>query len=224
MVTLRRGLPESRGLLTVGNKRPLAAKTMDYSKLPSREIERQARIIHPGSWAVEAERPLATLLGSCVAVCLFDPLARVGGINHFMLPSMQRSNHDDVDSLLSGDYAMEALLNALLHRGGRKERLQAKAFGGGTIINTSGQMMNIGLRNTTFAREWLEREGIPLLASDFLGPWSRKVLFLPNTGDAYCKRIVSGMATAETIAREEQAYAQTLLAKPKGGEKKVELF
>ncbi|MBS1141621.1 MAG: CheD [Proteobacteria bacterium] len=197
---------------------------MDYSKLPSKEIERLARSIHPGAWAVEPERPLATLLGSCVAVCLFDPQARVGGLNHFMLPNMQRSHHDEVDSLLSGDFAMEALLNALLQRGAKKIRLQAKAFGGGTIIETSGGALSIGMRNANFTKEWLQREGIPLLSSDFLGPWSRKVLFVPNTGDAYCRRMVTNMATAEVIAREERAYAETLVKKPKPPEHKVELF
>ena len=86
---------------------------MDYASLPAREIGRLSRNVAPGAWAVERERPLSTLLGSCVAVCMFDPQARIGGINHFMLPNMQRNAHSEVDSLLSGDYAMEALLNAL---------------------------------------------------------------------------------------------------------------
>lgn len=197
---------------------------MDYSKLSSQEIERLARTIHPGAWAIEPDRPLSTLLGSCIAVCLFDPQARVGGLNHFMLPSIRRGSNDDVDSLLSGAYAMEALLNALLQRGAKKVRIQAKAFGGGTIINTSGNLMTIGARNADFTKEWLNREGIPLLASDFLGPWSRKVLFLPTTGDAFCRRMVTNMATAEVIAREEKSYADTLVQKPKTTEKKIELF
>ncbi len=197
---------------------------MDYGKLPSQEIERLAHNINPGAWAIEAERPLATLLGSCVAVCLFDPQLRIGGMNHFMLPNIRRSRHDDVDSLLSGDFAMEALLNALLQRGARKVRVQAKAFGGGTIINVSGQSMSIGVRNAEFTRQWLDREGIPLLASDFLGPWSRKVLFLPNIGEVLCRRMATSMATAETIAREEAAYAATLAETPKPADKKVELF
>lgn len=197
---------------------------MDYRNLSSQEIERLARVIHPGAWAIEPERPLSTLLGSCVAVCLFDPQARVGGLNHFMLPSIRRGSNDEVDSLLSGAYAMEALLNALLQRGAKKVRLQAKAFGGGTIINATGPSMSIGLRNSEFTKEWLEREGIPLLASDFLGPWSRKVLFLPNSGDVFCRRMVTNMATAETIAREEQSYATTLALKPKTTDKKIELF
>jgi chemotaxis protein CheD len=140
-----------------------------------------------------------------------------------MLPNMQRSADSEVDSLLSGDYAMEALLNALLAQGARKARIQAKAFGGGTIIETSGQSLAIGQRNARFARDWLQREGIPIIASDFLGPWSRKVLFVPSNGDAWCKRIVTSHATAEVIAREERAYAATLAAaRPPGNN--VELF
>ncbi len=196
---------------------------MDYSKLPSKEIERLARTIHPGAWAIEPERPLATLLGSCVAVCLFDPQSRVGGLNHFMLPNIRRGQNDDVDTLLSGDFAMESLLNALLMKGAKKMRLQAKAFGGGTIIDTT-DARTIGMRNADFAKEWLHREGIPLLSSDFLGPWSRKVLFLPTTGDAFSRRMVTNMATADVIAREERAYAETLLQKQKPVANKVELF
>lgn len=197
---------------------------MDYSKLPAREIERLARNVHPGAWTIDATQPLATLLGSCVAVCLHDPLLRLGGINHFMLPDLARSRHGDVDSLLSGNFAMEALLNALLGKGAKKVRLQAKAFGGGTIIDTDGGSLSIGMRNANFAKEWLDREGIPLTSSDFLGPWSRKIIFLPATGDAFCKRMVTNMATAEVIAREERAYAQTLLQKPAATDKKIELF
>lgn len=197
---------------------------MDFSKLPAKEIERHARNVNPGAWAVETQQPLSTLLGSCVAVCLFDPLLKIGGINHFMLPDMGRSKHGDVDSLLSGNFAMEALLNALLNKGAKKVRLQAKAFGGGTIIDTDGGSLSIGMRNANFAKEWLQREGLPLLSSDFLGPWSRKIIFLPSNGEVFCKRMVTNMATAEVIAREERAYADTLAQKAKPIDKKIELF
>ena len=197
---------------------------MDYASLPAKDLERLARNVHPGAWAVESQQPLSTLLGSCVAVCLFDPLLKLGGINHFMLPDMGRSKYGDVDSLLSGNFAMEALLNALLIKGAKKVRLQAKAFGGGTIIDTDGGSLSIGMRNANFAKEWLAREGIPLKSSDFLGPWSRKIIFLPFNGEAFCKRLVTNMANAEVIAREEKAYAETLIHKPKTVDKKIELF
>ncbi len=198
--------------------------TTDVVKLQAKEIERLARNVQPGAWSVDTDKPLSTLLGSCVAVCLFDPALKIGGINHFMLPEMGRSKYGDVDSLLSGNFAMEALLNALTGRGARKARLQAKAFGGGTIIDSDASAPNIGMRNASFAKEWLQREGIPLLSSDFLGPWSRKIIFLPFNGEAFCKRLVTNMATASVIAREERSYAETLLQKPKAVDKKIELF
>ena len=197
---------------------------MDYASLPVKDIERYARVVQPGAWLVDSEKPMATLLGSCVAVCLFDPQLKIGGINHFMLPEMGLRRNGDVDSMLSGSFAMEALLNALLDKGAKKVRLQAKAFGGGTIIDTDAGSLSIGMRNANFAKEWLAREGIALLSSDFLGPWSRKIIFLPFNGEAFCKRLVTNMANAEVIAREERAYAETLLQKPKTIDKKIELF
>ncbi|MFZ4535286.1 chemotaxis protein CheD [Propionivibrio sp.] len=197
---------------------------MDYAGLPVKDIERYARVVQPGAWLVDGEQPMSTLLGSCVAVCLFDPQMKIGGINHFMLPDMGRSKYGDVDSMLSGNFAMEALLNALLIKGAKKIRLQAKAFGGGTIIDTDAGSLSIGMRNANFAKEWLTREGIPLRTSDFLGPWSRKIIFLPFNGEAFCKRLVTNMANAEVIAREERAYAETLKQKPKSADKKIELF
>lgn len=190
--------------------------------LTGKDYERLARNINPGGWAIETERPIATLLGSCVAVCLFDPKLKLGGMNHFLLPSRSGSAHADADVILSGDYAMEVLVNGLLNKGVQKARLIAKAFGGGTIV--SSIRMAIGERNAEFAHEWLEREGIPLIASDFNGPWSRKVVFVPNSGEAFCRRIPTTQASAAEVAKAEQAYEQTLVRPVKPAEKKIELF
>lgn len=197
---------------------------VDYASLSAKKIERLAKHVYPGAWAVERKKPLSTLLGSCVAVCLFDPELKIGGLNHFMLPNMKDRRYGDVDSMLSGDFAMEALLNALLKMGAKKSRLQAKAFGGGTVIDTKQDSFNIGLRNATFAKEWLEREGIPLISSDLLGPWSRKIIFLPFNGEAFCKRMSTGVSAASTIAKEERDYAEKLLQKREPADKKIELF
>ena len=72
----------------------------------------------------------------------------------------------------------------------------------------------IGKRNADFACEWLAREGIELVASDFLGACSRKVLFVPATGDAYCRRMTTTMASVQEVAKAEQAYAETLKRPP----------
>lgn len=199
---------------------------MKYAHLPSREIERVSRNIRPGEWAVENERPISTLLGSCVAVCLYDAAFHLAGMNHFMLPQMKKGSHADEDVLLAGDACMEALLNEMLKRGAAKHRIKAKAFGGGAVIDTTVPgALAVGKRNADFAHEWLEREGIPLIASDFLGPWSRKILLVPETGDAYCKRVTSGLISQESLRREEQAYAESLLNKSAAqSSKKIELF
>lgn len=188
-----------------------------------RELERSALNINPGGWTVESERSIATLLGSCVAVCLYDPKLRLAGMNHFLLPSRTARQNDDTDVILNGDYSMEVLVNSMMSKGARKERLVAKAFGGGTIV-TSIQMA-IGERNAEFAKEWLDREGIPLIAADFGGAWSRKVLFTPINGDAFCRRMPINQDIVRTVVRAEQDYENSLIkpTAPAVG-KRVELF
>lgn len=194
----------------------------DADRTSGKDLERLARAIHPGEWAVEQNRPIATLLGSCVSVCLYDPKLRFGGMNHFMLPKSTRNTNSDFDELLCGDYAMEVLVNAMLAKGASKTRLVAKAFGGGNIVHAIN--MSIGDRNISFAKEWLEREGIPLLASDFGGPWSRKIIFDAGCGDAYCKRGLGSMSATADVARQEAAYEKTLISPAKTSTKKIELF
>jgi chemotaxis protein CheD len=195
-----------------------------YANLDAREIERFARNIGPGEWAVEINRPIATLLGSCVSVCLIDTGMPVAGMNHFMLPTMLRQSSNE-DVLLAGDACMTALLNALLARGAARHRLQAKAFGGGAVIDLGANAgMGIGDRNALFAKEWLERERIPLVSVDMQGVWARKVLLVPENGDAYCRRIASSLAGTQAVRREEEAYAASLIREQKTASKKVELF
>jgi len=194
----------------------------DTTHQTGKDFERIARNINPGGWAIESERPISTLLGSCVAVCLFDPKLKLGGMNHFLLPSRTGADNSDIDVIMNGDYSMEVLVNGLLNKGAKKSRLVAKAFGGGTIV--SSIRMAIGERNSSFAQEWLEREGIPLVASDFNGPWSRKVVFVPQSGDAFCRRIPTTQANAAEVAKAEQEYERLLAVQKKTPVKKIELF
>jgi chemotaxis protein CheD len=191
---------------------------LDYQPT-AKDFERLAFNINPGGWAVETERPISTLLGSCVAVCLYDPKLHLGGMNHFLLPTKRVGAGDDTDVVLAGDYAMEVLVNAMLAKGAHKDRLVAKAFGGGNIV--SSIRMAIGDRNAEFAVEWLAREGIQLTASDFGGPWSRKVVWVPNTGEAFCRRSPVNQAAVEVV-KAEAAYEQSLAAQKTT--KRIELF
>lgn len=188
-----------------------------------RDLAQRALNINPGGWAVDTERPITTLLGSCVSVCLYDPKLRLAGMNHFLLPSRAAAAGDDTDVILAGDFSMTVLLNTMLGKGASKTRLVAKAFGGGTIVTSIATA--IGQRNAEFAREWLEAEGIPLTAQDFGGAWSRKILFTPDGGDAYCRRLPISQPGVQDVVKAERDYQQSLQRPVRqAGEKKIELF
>ena len=202
-----------------------ALKGISHSGIAGRILERAAHVINPGGWAVESERPISTLLGSCVAVCLYDPELRLAGMNHFLLPDGKRRGINRDDVVLHGDYAMEVLRNAMFARGASGDRLVAKAFGGGNVVDAIH--MAIGTRNAAFARQWLRREGIPLLADDLGGTWSRKVVLDPLTGDVFCRRGAIHRSEAVAMSRAEEVYEKTLLrrgATPAPSGKKIELF
>jgi chemotaxis protein CheD len=197
-------------------------RTHPHTHLSGKDLERLALNIDPGGWAIDLERPISTLLGSCVAVCLYDPMLGMGGMNHFLLPTMGKGRESDDDVVLAGDFAMEVLVNAMLDKGAIKTRLVAKAFGGGNVVGPL--RVDIGDRNAQFAKEWLEREGIPLLTSDFGGPWARKVLCVPVTGDAFCRRVritMNNQDAVRAVVEAENTY-QASRAIPKPG--RVELF
>lgn len=198
----------------------------ELAAMPGKDLMRIARVINPGGWHVDDHhQPIATLLGSCIAVCLFDPKLRIGGMNHFLLPKQTRKpGADEEDLVLAGDYAMEVLVTALCKKGAVRSRLVAKAFGGGNIVHSLNA--SIGQRNVDFVQHWLHNEGIPLLAHDFGGAWSRKVVFLPGTGDAFCKRQPIDHVKAQETLAKELAYEKTLRQpKPHPMEgKKIELF
>ena len=136
--------------------------------------------IHQGECRI-SEDPrvvLTTMLGSCVAACLHDPEARVGGMNHFLLPEAAEAG-DRTTLLRYGAHSMELLVNGLLSIGARRERLQAKLFGGGQV--TDG-LTDIGAKNATFAEHYLAREGIPILGGSLLGRHARRIQFWPVSG------------------------------------------
>lgn len=121
---------------------------------------------------------IKTLLGSCVATCLFDPVARVGGMNHFLLAG---GPDQMAQSERYGFYAMEVLINGLLKLGANKSRIEAKLFGGATM---SGIMGHIGKKNCDFAISFLECEGLPIRAMSLGGTQARLLRFVPSTGRA----------------------------------------
>ncbi len=117
---------------------------------------------------------LLTVLGSCVAACLFDPVRRVGGMNHFLLPEGK-----DPGDIRHASAAMERLVDSLLEKGAVRRDLRAKLFGGARIVPG---LPDIGGRNGTAALEFLESEGIPCTASHLGGNRARQIRFWPTTG------------------------------------------
>ena len=121
---------------------------------------------------------MTTVLGSCIAACLRDPQAGIGGMNHFLLPD-SGDGRKDGDSVRYGAYAMELLINGLLKRGARRERLEAKIFGGGKLFDG---LSDVGASNAAFAERFLRDEGIPIVSSSTGGLSARRVEFWPATG------------------------------------------
>jgi len=123
---------------------------------------------------------IATLLGSCVAACLRDPVAGVGGMNHFLLPGADPARGDS-ENISIGVHAMELLVNALLAHGARRERIEAKLFGGARMM---AGLSDIGDRNARFAEDFLKREGIQHVGGSLRGDSGRRVQFWPVSGRA----------------------------------------
>jgi chemotaxis protein CheD len=178
------------------------------------QFQRVSVKVLPGEYSAHAaELVIATTLGSCIACCLWDRGAQVGGMNHFMLPEGNGS-----DGGRFGTFAMEKLINALLKLGARRGSLEAKVFGGGQVL--SGMTtMNIGERNARFAMDFLRTERIPVVSSDVLDIYPRKVAFLPVSGKAMVKRLPASQS--QLVASQERV---ALDRKTDSGSGSVELF
>ncbi|MGA2187972.1 MAG: chemoreceptor glutamine deamidase CheD [Steroidobacteraceae bacterium] len=186
--------------------------------------ERWSAKILPGEFFVTcSDEAITTVLGSCIAACIRDPVVRIGGMNHFMLPedsSDGKSSWIDGPGGLAtryGSYAMESLINELMKLGARRDRLEVKLFGGGKILTS---MTDVGKKNIAFARSFLKMEGFKILAEDVGDVYPRRVLYFPSTGVVMLKRL-RALDVVE-IAQRETNYRSTIAAKPAVDD--VELF
>ena len=131
--------------------------------------------------SASADALMTTVLGSCVAACLHDPVAGVGGMNHFLLAETSDGARVEEEQMRYGAYAMEVLINGLMKLGARRERLEAKLFGGAKLFD---QLTDVGAANASFARRFLQDEGIPVVAASLGGRRARRVEFWPGSGRA----------------------------------------
>ncbi len=156
--------------------------------------------ILPGEYFVDNEDLLVmTTLGSCIAACLWDRHAQIGGMNHFMLPE------GSGDSGRYGSFAMELLINEMMKRGASKGRMEAKIFGGGAVI-AGMNTINVGERNTNFVIDFLKLERIPIVSKDVMDIYPRKVCFLPFSGKAMVKRLAP--TNTDALVQQDRAAAQ----------------
>ncbi|MDE3033001.1 MAG: chemoreceptor glutamine deamidase CheD [Acidobacteriota bacterium] len=189
------------------------------SKYFDRHFQRHAMKILPGEfYATAKDEVIVTVLGSCVSACLLDPVAMVGGMNHFMLPLSRTDQGQDVFyAARYGAAAMEYLINDLMHHGADRDRLVAKVFGGGKVMHG---LSDVGGQNITFVRTFLQQESIPLWSEDLGGACARKVYLFPHTGQVLVKRL--NQVHNHTLIERESAYLQEVAQVSQGGD--VELF
>jgi chemotaxis protein CheD len=158
---------------------------------------------------------LTTILGSCVAACMRDPVAGVGGMNHFLLPGSASALAGGGDATRYGVHLMELLINGLLKKGARRDRLEAKIFGGAKTIAT---FSNVGEQNAQFAMQFLRDEGIPVVGSSTGGEFGRKLEYWPVSGRAR-QYPLTGAETQKTVAMEQRPAPA-----PKPVETSIEFF
>ena len=175
-------------------------------------FEMNVTTIFPGEFYATCQAELiTTLLGSCISVVLIDPVNRVCGMNHFLLPGDSRSK--PIFSSKDGKYgifAMVLLLEKMITLGGCKSNFQAKIFGGGSVLSKySDYTESVPVNNIRFILKFLADESIPVISSDVGGVEGRKVFFITEKQAVFVKKI-NTPAVREIKAAEEKSYLSRL--------------
>ena len=172
--------------------------------------------IEPGEYyATKGAEVISTLLGSCVAACLYDPIERTIGMNHFMLSHTRYSRTLPIHASEAGRYgihAMELLLNAMLAKGAQRHRLRAKVFGGASVLSSETEGSNflcVGAVNSKFIREFLANESIPLEAEDLGGDFGR-VIHFSNGSFAVHRRKVGPDTSLKVSLRDREVWQRSI--------------
>lgn len=176
--------------------------------------------VFPGEYYVtnRPDESVVTVLGSCVTACIRDPVAGVGGMNHFMLPYSELGTWGDTArSTRFGNFAMEKLINGLIKAGCARERMEIKVFGGANVTETGNE---VGTDNSTFVLRYLASEGLCCAVRDLGGTLPRRLHYDPMTGRVV--RRLLGLGEAPAVRREEDGFASRLVAQAPCGD--IELF
>ncbi len=171
-------------------------------------VEKVVTLYIGGVHASDEAIVIKTLLGSCIAVCLYDPERSVGGMNHFMLPHGVVGANGTVGSTADanltrfGVHAMDRLIAAVMKAGGDRRRLVAKVFGGAHVLGIGDFQSSIPHQNIAFARNFLEQENLPIVAEDVGGYDTRDVRLLAATGQVLVRKVVDHRAWRLVMNRE----------------------
>lgn len=169
------------------------------------------KYIGPGEfYASRDDVVISTLLGSCISVALYDPVLKIGGLNHFMLPFPRAVTGEIVSTNAKyGVNAMEVLINDILKKGGQKSKLKAKVFGGSAVLDYHKEATyNIPKMNISFAFEFLDTEKIPVESYSVGGTRPRKIFFFPMEARILMKYSKS---SSPGLAKRESQYSQILM-------------
>ena len=183
--------------------------------------------MQPGErYATDGAKDLSTLLGSCVSACLYDPAAKIAGLNHFLLAAPRYSRDMPFTATDAGRYgihAMELLINDMIKLGASRTRLNAKVFGGASLLGFSCEdnFLCVNEVNQRFVRDYLATERIPIVSEDLGGYQGRVIHFHSDSFRVYRRFIKSRETTA--IEEDERKYWRGALEK-KPGEGDVILF
>lgn len=184
--------------------------------------------IMPGEYRV-SKTPVVftTLLGSCVAACLYDAQARVAGMNHFLLPVQRVPENRPLGADQMGRYgidAMELLINSMLKIGASRARLRAKIFGGASLLVPHGDVpvQAIGASNIRFIHEFLKVEAIPVESEDLGGSLGRVIRFHTDSYEVWRRYIKNSALEAKVSAEEADAWRKQVAQR--GHEGDVTLF
>lgn len=159
----------------------------------NKKFSRPMVVIQPGEYyATGQDEVLSSTLGSCISVCLYDPVARVGAMNHFVLPGKYESRFGEPPSTRYGQDAMQRAVSEIARLGGDPRRIVAKYFGGGRILSSSPEAdAKVCRANIEFIRECLVDMAIEVAGCDVGGKHGRKIFFLPLSGKVYIKKAAS---------------------------------
>ncbi|MEM1432538.1 MAG: chemoreceptor glutamine deamidase CheD [Pseudomonadota bacterium] len=177
----------------------------------------------PGQFYVSnQDESIATVLGSCIAACVRDPVAGIGGLNHFMLPVGNEARADswgEGSSAMNrfGNFAMEALINTVIKNGGLKSRLEVKLFGGARVLDIA---TDVGETNISFVEQYVLAEGLNVLSRDLGADYARKILFEPRSGRARMRRLRDSYVNYVAV-KEKELMAESKRPPPAG---ELELF